>query len=686
MHARLAPFILSLCLAGCATAPGPAGPPAVPPWGLDLAMIDRGVPPGDDFYMHANGRWQRTAEIPADRSYAGVNHELDKRNEAQLKALLAGIVAAPAATLGQDARKLLDLYAAYTDTAAIEARGLAPAQADLALIAGLTTHTQVAEAMSDPALQLDGPFGAYPGADDKNPDVYMLRLYQAGLGMPDRDYYLRSDDDELARTRTAYRAYLQTMLGHAGVPAAQAAARAQAVFDLETAMAGAHWPAADRRDADKTYNRMTIGELVALAPAYPWRAAFARAGLLATGPQGERSVIVSELSAFPKLARVFADTPVPVWRDYLAVRYLHAYAAVLPRAIDEADFAFYGTVVQGNTEQLDRVTRAIRLLDTTMGEALGQLYVQQHFPAAAKARAEQLVQYLFKAYEADIRTLDWMGEATRAQALAKLRKIRVKVGYPDRWRDYGALAIRRDDLLGSVKNAAAFEWRRQITRIDQPVDRDEWGMTPPTNNAYYNATYNEIVFPAGILQPPFFDPAADDAVNYGGIGATIGHEISHGFDDQGSKYDADGRLRDWWTADDRRNFDARTKRLAEQFDRYEPLPGLRINGQLTLGENIADLAGVVIAYKAWQLSLQGRPAPVLDGITGDQRFYLAYAQSWRQKDREGRLRAQLLSNPHAPPLYRVNGCLPNDDAWYAAFGIGPKDRHYIAPAERVRLW
>jgi putative endopeptidase len=678
-------LLLTLCLSACAAGPGIPGRPAVAPWGLDLSMIDRGVAPGDDFYSHANGGWQKTAQIPADRAHAGVNHELDRRTEAHLKALVTEIAATPRAALAPVARKLQDLYTSYVDTAAIEARGMAPARADLAMIAGLSSHTQVAEAMHDPALRLDGPYAAYLDADDKRPDIYTLRLLQSGLGMPDRDYYLR-DDDELLKARTAYVAYLRSMLGHAGVAAAETGPRAQAVYALETALAQAHWPAADRRDADKTYNRRSVSELIALAPEYPWRAAFARSGLPATGPQGERQVIVTELSAFAPLARVFAATPVAVWRDYLAVRYLHAHAAVLPRAVDDADFAFHGTVVQGNTQQLDRVTRGIHLLDATLGEALGQLFVERHFPAAAKAKAELLVSNLLKSYDADLRTLAWMGEATRAQALAKLRKIRVKVGYPARWRDYGALDIRRDDLLGSLKNAAAFEWRRQMARIDEPVDREEWGMTPPTNNAYYHATLNEIVFPAGILQPPFFDPAADDAVNYGGIGATIGHEISHGFDDQGSKYDAEGRLRDWWTAEDRRNFDARTQRLAEQFNRYEPLPGLRINGQLTLGENIADLAGVVIAYKAYQLSLGGRPAPVLDGLTGDQRFYLAYAQSWRQKDREGRLRAQLLSNPHAPPLYRVNGCLPNDDGWYAAFGVGPKHRHYIAPADRVRLW
>jgi putative endopeptidase len=365
---------------------------------------------------------------------------------------------------------------------------------------------------------------------------------------------------------------------------------------------------------------------------------------------------------------------------------MHAFAGALPKKVDDADFAFYGTVINGNTQQLDRDTRGVQVLDRTMGEALGKLYVDKHFPPEAKAKANQLVKNLIAAYDADIRTLSWMGDATRAKALDKLRHLMLKVGYPDKWRDYSALSISRDDLIGNIKNMSVFEWKRQLARIDDPVDRTEWDMTPPTNNAYYNPSLNEIVFPAGILQPPFFDPNADDAVNYGEIGATIGHEISHGFDDQGSKYDATGKLENWWTAEDRKNFDARTKALADQFDTYEPLPGIRINGQLTLGENIADLAGLVIAYKAYQIALGGKPAPLLDGYTGDQRFYIAYSQSWRHKDRDGRLRAQLLSNPHAPPLYRVDGCIRNDDGWYAAFLIAPTDKYYLAPEARVRLW
>jgi putative endopeptidase len=646
-------------------------------------MIDQGVEPGADFFAFSNGHWLKTAEIPADRSHAGVNYELDKQNEDRLKTIMANLVESPDQSLTPETRKLRDLFAAYVDTATIEASGMNPAQVDLKRIAGLTTKAQIAQAMTDPALQLDGPYGTYIDADAKNPNAYVLRLYQSGLGLPDRDYYLR-DDREIVETRAAYLKYLTTMLEFAGV--ADANARASAVFALEAEIAKAHWPVADRRDADKTYSPVTVSELETLAPDYPWRAALIAAGVSPSGPKGERTVIANEKSAFPKLAIVFAETPVGVWRDYLTTRYMHAFAAALPKKVDDADFAFYGTAIKGNIEQLDRATRGIQLVDGSMGEALGKLYVERYFPPEAKAKADELVKNLLAAYDADIRTLTWMGDATRARALDKLHHIMLKVGYPDKWRDYTTLSISRHDLIGDIKNLAAFEWKRQLARIDDPVDRTEWGMTPPTNNAYYNASLNEIVFPAGILQPPFFDPYADDAVNYGEIGATIGHEISHGFDDQGSKYDATGKLEDWWTPEDRKNFDARTKALADQFDTYEPLPGIRINGQLTLGENIADLAGLVIAYKAYHIALAGKPAPVLDGYTGDQRFYIAYAQSWRQKDRDGYLRSRLLSNPHAPPLYRVDGCIRNDDSWYAAFPIAATDKYFLETELRVRLW
>jgi len=672
-----------IALAAVATATtAMAAAPQVPPWGVYLNDIDKSVKPGDDFFQYTNGAWYKKSVIPPDRSYSGVNLELDKQNEQRLKDIVHRLAAKQNPSVEE--AKLRDFYEAFEDQKQIDAAGLNPAKADLAQIAGAKSLQDVARLMGAPALSLDGPFGAYIGPDQKNPNAYVLYLGQSGLGMPDRDYYLKTDP-EILKTQAAYKKYLAQMLGFAGDK--DAASRANAIYDLEHDIAVASWPAADRRDAVKTYNPMPISALKTFAPQFSWDAFLAATGLSENSPHGERGIVVGEKSAFPNLAAVFAKTPVAVWRDYLTVRYLHTFAPFLPRQIDDTDFDFYGKVIDGKTTQLDRETRGIHLLDRAMGEALGKLYVAAYFPPAAKAKAQDLVHNLLTAYADDIKTLPWMTPATRAKALDKLKHYRLKVGYPDHWRDYSALQISRGDLVQDARNAIEFEWNRELHRIDQPVDKTEWGMSPPTNNAYYDATLNEIVFPAGILQPPFFDPNADDAVNYGEIGATIGHEISHGFDDQGSKYDADGSLHNWWTPEDRKNFDARTAALAKQYDSYEALPGLHINGELTLGENIADLAGLVIAYKAYHISLHGKPAPVLNGYTGDQRFYIGYGQSWRQKDREGAERAQLLSNPHSPAAYRVNGVVRNDDGWYAAFPeIKAGEKYFLPPDQRVRLW
>jgi putative endopeptidase len=673
-----------LCLAAAsALSAAPAGRAAVQPWGVELSYIDKTVKPGDNFFLYANGNWVKHDVIPADRTYSGVNLELDKQNEDRLKGLVASLAAEPDAKLTAEERKLRDIYTAFMDTKQIEADGLAPAQKDLATIAGVKTLSDVARVIGDPSLATDGPFAFYIGVDDKNSDIYSINLTQSGLGMPDRDYYLKTDKD-IVKTRDAYKTYIAQMLTIAG--AKDASARADKVYALELAMAKASWPAADRRDEDKIYNPMSFSDLKKLAPGFDWDAMFKASGVSTTAPHGERKVIVAEKSAFPDLAKVFAATPIDVWRDYLTVRYLHSWASYLPKKVDDTDFAFYGMALDGKTAQLDRKIRAIHLLDGTMGEALGKLYVAKYFPPEAKAKALALVQNVLKAYDADIRTLAWMTPPTRAKALDKLHAMALKIGYPDKFRDYTALAINRANLLGSVKNATVFEWNRQLRRIDDPVDRTEWGMTPPTNNAYDNFNFNEIVFPAGILQPPYFDPNADDAVNYGEIGATIGHEISHAFDDQGSKYNPRGVLQNWFTPEDLKNFKARGDAIAAQYDQYQPLPGLHLNGRLTLGENIADIAGLVIALKAYHISLGGQPAPVLNGLTGDQRFYIAYAQSWRERHRDGAVRAQVLSNPHSTSEFRVNGVVRNTDAWYTAFDVKPGDKFYLPPDKRVPVW
>jgi putative endopeptidase len=653
-------------------------------WGVDLTSLDKSVKPGDNFFEYVNGGWLRKAQIPADRASAGSFQDLQILSEQRLQAIVDDLHKKPENQLTVEERKLRDAYDAFVDTAAIEAKGLEPVRKDLDYLAGLQTLDQVASAMGSIRLSTQSIYGIGVGIDDKNPDNYSVNLQQSGLGMPDRDYYL-SNDAAIVKTREAYRKYLADMFTLAGM--SDAAGRADRVLALETEIAKVQWTRADRRDADKIYNPMPVSQLKTLAPEFSWDSFLAETHIPFKTPQGhERYVIVAENTAFGPLAKIFAATPVSTWRDYLTVHYLHTFSAYLPKRFDDLAFSFYGTVLSGRTQQLDRKTRGIRLLDAEMGEALGKLYVARYFPPDSKAKMDILVANLLKAFEQDLHKLDWMGPATRAKALEKIKNFTPKIGYPSKWRDYSALEIVKGDLIGNVQRAAVYEWNRDVARINQPVDKSEWGMTPSTINAYYHPSLNEIVFPAGILQPPFFDPKADDAVNYGAIGAVIGHEISHGFDDQGSKYDAKGVFQDWWTKEDRANFDARTAALVKQYDAYEPLPGLHVIGKNTLGENIADNAGLAIALKAYHLSLNGKPAPVIGGYTGDQRLYLAFGQVWRTKMRENMLRTQTLSNEHTVAEFRVIGPTRNQDEWYKAFNVQPGEKYYLPPNERVRLW
>jgi putative endopeptidase len=677
--------LATLCLALCAScAPMSGSTPKLGQWGVDLTSLDKVVKPGDDFFLYVNGGWLKTAEIPADRSSTGSFQDLQILSEQRLKTIVADLEKKPASRLSAEERKLRDLYDSFVDTETIEARGLEPVQKDLDYLAGLKTLDDVAHAMGSVKLSTVSIYNIGIGVDDKNPDNYSVNLSQGGLGMPDRDYYL-SNDAAIVKTRDAYRKYLADMMTLGGLSDAQA--RADRVLALETEIAKVSWNRADRRDADKTYNPMPASALKSLAPDFAWDAFLAEGAIPLKKPDGsERSVIVAEKTAFGPLATIFKNTPVSTWRDYLIVHYLHTFAAYLPKRFDDLAFSFYGTVLTGNTKQLDRETRAVRLLDRQMGEALGKLYVARYFPSDAKAKADLLVSNLLKAYEADIQTLDWMGPATRAKALEKIHQFTPKIGYPSKWRDYAALDVVRGDPVANAQRAGMFEWNRDVGRINKPVDKSEWGMTPSTINAYYNPSFNEIVFPAAILQAPFFDPAADDAVNYGAIGAVIGHEISHGFDDQGSKYDGKGVFQDWWTKADRANFDARTAALVKQYDAYEPLPGLHVIGQNTLGENIADNAGLAIALKAYRLSLKGKPAPVIDGYSGDQRLFLSFGQVWRTKMRDNAIRTQTLSNEHTVAEFRVIGPTRNQDAWYESFEVKPGEKYYLPPTERVHLW
>ena len=658
--------------------------PKLGKWGVDMTSLDQSVKPGDNFFLYVNGGWLKTAQIPADRASAGSFQDLQILSEQRLKTIVADLEKKPVRQLRAEERKLRDLHDSFVDTAAIEAKGLDAVRKDLTYLAGLKTLDDVARAMGSVRLSTMSIFNIGIGVDDKNSDNYSVNLGQSGLGMPDRDYYL-SSDEAILKTRAAYHKYLADMLTLAGLGDAQV--RADRLLALETEIAKVSWPRADRRDADKIYNPMPASALKTLAPDFAWDAFLGEVAIPLKKPDGhERYVIVAEKSAFGPLAAIFKNTPVSTWRDYLTVHYLHSFAPYLPKRFDDLAFSFYGTVLQGRTQQLDRRTRAVHLLDRQMGEALGKLYVARYFPPDAKAKADLLVSNLMKAYEADIRTLDWMGPQTRAKALEKLHLFTPKIGYPSKWRDYSAFSVVRGDPVGNAQRAGVFEWNRDLARINQPVDKSEWGMTPSTINAYYNPSFNEIVFPAAILQAPFFDPAADDAVNYGAIGAVIGHEISHGFDDQGSKYDGKGILQNWWTKEDRKNFDARSGTLVKQYGAYEPLPGLHLDGQNTLGENIADNAGLAIALKAYHLSLNGKPAPVIDGLTGDQRLFLSFGQVWRTKMRESAIRTRTLSDPHAIAEFRVIGPTRNMDAWYDSFEVKPGDKYYLAPADRVRLW
>jgi predicted metalloendopeptidase len=639
-------------------------------------MRDIAVKPGDDFYRYADGHWLDTHQIPADRTRWSSFDELDERSQQQVLSIVQALPAD--APEGSDAQKVGDYYRAFIDSAAIEQKGLAPARAGLDAIAAAKNHHDLTRLMGRVDLGLTAPLRLAITIDQKNPDRYMVVVTQSGLGLPDRDYYLK-DDAVYAALRAKYVAHIGRMLTLAGEP--NTAAQAQSILEVETRIAKLHWAAAKRRERDLTYNPRTRPELEQMAPGFFWET------LLATeGVDVQPQFVVRELDAVQSLAQLFLQVPVDTWRSYFRYHYLVSVAPLLPRAFDEESFDFYRRTLKGQQQQRERSKRAVEALDSDLGEAVGALYVERFFPASSREQVRALVENLRASYAERIQHLPWMTPATKKVALEKLAAFHPKLGYPDKWRDYSALSIVKGDAFGNSVRANVFEWHREVERLGNPTDRAEWGMTPQTINAYYNPTFNEVVFPAAILQPPFFDPHADPAVNYGGIGAVIGHEMGHGFDDQGSKSDARGVLHTWWEAADTAAFRQRTDSLAAQYDRFEALPALNVNGRLTLGENIGDLGGVSVALEAYHRSLGGQPAPVRDGLTGEQRFFLAYAQIWHSLDRDEALRSQVLSNPHSPPRFRVNGVVRNIDAWYGAFDVQPGDKLYLAPDERVRIW
>jgi putative endopeptidase len=646
--------------------------------GVDTTNFDQSVRPQDDFFRFVNGGWLARTEIPSDASSWGVFNDLSEESRADLHGIVEE-AAKSNAPAGSDTRKVGDLYASYMDSARVEALGLEPLDAELHRIAGLRSKADLPAAFAHLArIGVQSPFGVRVGADQKQSRVNITSVNQSGIGLPDRDYYL-VNNAKMEEMREAYKSYIARLLTLASVP--DAAGAASRIVTLETAIATAQWDRAHNRDRNATYNKMTSAQLAALTPSYDWHTYMTAAGLGAA-----TDVVVRQPSYVKAMNDVIASTPIATWRDYLTFKLLDEYTNELPATFRQARFEFRDSTLSGLQVQRVKWKRGVAEVERILGDPTGRLYVARYFRPEAKARMDAMVKNLLLAYKVGIDSLEWMSPETKKQAKEKLSKFAVKIGYPDRWRDYSTLVIKRDDLLGNAMRYAQYQYNDMASQVGKPVERWRWGMTPQTVNAYYNATGNEIVFPAAILQPPFFDVNSDDATNYGAIGAVIGHEIGHGFDDQGRKSDGDGNLRDWWTPADAKAFEARTTRLAAQYDAINPIDSLHINGQLTMGENIGDLSGLAQAYRAYHISLGGKPAPVIGGYTGDQRFFLGFAQIWRTKFRDAALRQQLLTNPHSPGMYRAFVPLINNDAFDKAFDVKPGDKMYLAPADRVKIW
>jgi putative endopeptidase len=646
--------------------------------------VDPSVRPQDDLFRHVNGRWLATTEIPDDRAVDGAFVRLRDESEAECRAIVEAAAAASAQGLaepGSVQQKIGDLYASFMDTERIEALGASPLAPELAAVDAVTDHAGLVRLLGTfERSGVGGPFAYWVDTDNAKSDEYVVYLTQAGLGLPDESYYR---EEQYAAIREAYVGHVERILTLGGRP--DPAGAAQRVLALETALAAHHWDRVRNRDANATYNKLDRAGLEALLPGIDLASWLAAAQL---PDPAFAQVVVRQPSYLTGMAEVLLATPVETWREWLAWRVLHGSASLLSADFVAENFAFYGTTLTGAPQLRERWKRGVGLVEGNLGEALGELYVAEHFPPAAKARMEELVANLVEAYRQDIEALDWMTRETKDRALEKLSRFTPKIGHPDTWRDYSALTIERDDLLGNVRRAFAFEVERELAKLGAPVDRSEWFMTPQTVNAYYNPGMNEIVFPAAILRPPFFSLDADDAENYGGIGAVIGHEIGHGFDDQGSKYDGLGNLNDWWTDADREEFGKRTGALIAQYDALEPpeTPGQHVNGSLTVGENIGDLGGLTIAHKAYEIALGGREAPVVDGLTGSQRLFFGWAKVWCGKVRPAEVERRLAVDPHSPPEFRCNAVVRNLVEFHDAFGTQPGDGLWLDPAERVRIW
>ena len=655
-------------------APAAAAQPVYGNWGYDTGFMDSSVKPGDDFWAYVNGGWDKKTPIPADRAGAGVSYVVSDQAEVDVRKIVEDLAKSGGSGVGQ---QVGDYFASWMDEAGIEAQGTRPLQPYLAQIAAIGDRTALLRTFGKPGFASPIGIGIIP--DPADPTRYAVFASEGGLGMPGRDYYIK-DDAKMREHRAAYRDYIIKIHQLAGL--GDAAAKADRIIALETALAKVFWEPEKQRDIALINNPMTVSQLQALAPQLEWSATLASMGLGGVSP-----VIASQKDTFQNVGKMLDSVPLSTWKEWSAFRFVSDHANLLPSAFDDAQFAFYSKQLNGIETKRERWKRGVQLVNGALGEGVGKVYVERHYPSASNAQMSELITNLVGAYRERIQSNGWMDDATKKAALVKLEAFEPRIGHPVKWTDYSSLKVVRGDLLGNQMRSSQFDWDLQLSRLPRPVDRTLWTMNPQEVNAYYNPLANQITFPAAILQPPYFDPNADPAANYGAIGAVIGHEIGHGFDDQGRKFDAVGRIREWWTPETNKKYMERADRLGAQFDGYEPVPGLKINGKLTMGENIGDLGGLETAYLAYRRHVEkhGEPA-VIDGMTGDQRFFIAYAQAWQTKYRDDVVRQQVLTDPHSPDKYRVNGIVRNVDAWYKAFDVKPDDKLYLPPERRVSIW
>lgn len=654
--------------------------PELGSFGIDLSHQDPNTSPGDDFFRYANGKWLDTFELPASRSNYGSFTVLSDRSDRRVRSIIEDLTQTEPARDSME-QKISDYYLSFMNTERLNALGLDPLRDGLAALDQISTREDLVRGFGRALVDNTAtPFSFYIGADRSDPDRHQLVLSVGGISLPDRDYYL-VDSEQFKSVRDSYVEHIAQILKYADISESQR--KASSILELETQIAEYLWPRDQRRDRDLTYNPMTFSQFKNDFSGFDWDRYFAAAGISEL-----EDLNVSYPSAMSPIIELTTTIPIETWVSYMKYRYIVDSASTLSEEVDNERFRFYSTVLRGVPEQRDRWERGVARVGalSSLGEAIGQIYVDRYFPESAKNQMEELVENLRAAVAQSIGEIDWMSAATKAEALEKLGSFRPKIAYPDEWKDLSSLDIVRDDLFGNAQKIREFNYTDEIGRLGKPTNREEWGMTPQTVNAYYNSSFNEIVFPAGILQPPFFDPLADAAVNYGGIGAVIGHEMGHGFDDQGSKSDYAGIQRNWWTNEDRGNFEVLTSALASQYDEFEPVPGNFIDGNFTLGENIGDVGGLSLAYRAYKMSLNGNEAPVIDGLTGDQRFFLSWAQVWQRKYRDDALIQMLTSDPHSPSEFRVNGVVRNFDEWYDAFNVTPENELYLPPEDRVRIW